>query len=127
MRFTDMALSIDDVLGCDDSYCTKVPCPEWNGEVHLVPCASSDWDLHEVTLALARDNPESVKGIKARLVAACWADADGKRVAIPSTKVDQLASKAPRVINRLYAECERICTDIGPAEKNSESSPTEPS
>lgn len=124
-----MALSIDDALKADDSYLTKVDCPEWGGEVCLVPCSSEEWDVFELTMKLAagRNDPKQAKGITADLVAACWSDETGKRVPIDPAKIKALAKKQPKVLNRLFAECERICTDVGPAEGNSESSPTEPS
>ncbi len=84
----------------------------------LVPCTSADWDQHEVTIALARDEPEKIRGIKARLIAACWCDEAGKRETISAAGIAGLAGKHPAVINRLYAVAERICGDVGPAEKN---------
>jgi hypothetical protein len=113
-----MALSIDAAIAAEDGRTVTVACPEWGGDVCLKTMTSAKFDEFEARLTFGKDNPELLAGLRAGYVAACWADADGKRQAITDDQLAKLSEKAPAVIGRLFDAATELNNDVGPAEKN---------
>lgn len=95
-------LQFTDVLSAKDTHSVTVSCPEWGGDVELVTMGSAEWDELEATQSALQDDPAKAKGIRAKYVARCWGDGNGKRTPLSDTQVEHLGNKHPKVIGRLY-------------------------
>ncbi len=95
-------LQFTDVLAIQDTHSITVDVPEWNGQVELVTMKSSTWDELQQLAANCSEDASQANGFRAKFVAACWGDGNGKRTPLSPTQTEQLGAKSPAVIARLY-------------------------
>jgi hypothetical protein len=102
-------LSFDEVLGASDRSYEDVMVKEWGGTVRLQGMSSAQRDQYEAEAYQAnkKGGTEAFKNLRARLVAMCWVDEDGKPVAT-GKRVEQLGQKSAKVVNDLFDVCRRL-------------------
>lgn len=113
-------LTKEQILQANDKRVEKVECPEWNGFVFIRSLTADQRDSYEQSLADAK----TVIGARAKLVAACMCDKDGKTVQWTPAEVEALGRKSAAVVDRIADRCMVIngmrAEDVEAAEKNSE-------
>jgi len=129
-------LTSKDIQDVDDIVRESVPVPEWKGEV-LVRCATTEErDAYDESLFESRkvgkrtELKANFANAKARLVALCTIDDQGRRI-FQDKDIAWLGKKAAVPVNRIYAVIARLSGMTVKAEeeleKNSESGQTESS
>lgn len=112
------ALTIDQVLSAQDKKHEGVPCPEWGGTVYMRGLGGDERDAFDESTT----SKKSVVGIRARLVAACWADEHGKPCAVTEYQVLELGKKSAAPLDRCFEVAQRLCgmsnRDVEELEKN---------
>jgi hypothetical protein len=99
----------EDVLDIDDIKTHVVPVPEWKKSVRLKVLSSAERDAFEsstVTTKGGKSKP-NLANLRARLVARCMVNADGKRI-FESGDVARLGNKSSAALDRLFAKCQEI-------------------
>jgi len=99
-------LSKDQILGSTNRNYREVEVPEWGGPIRLSVMTSSERDAFESSL-LEKDKKRGFQNLRARLVALCVVDEDGKRV-FADADVAKLGEQPADVIGRLFDECRDI-------------------
>jgi hypothetical protein len=104
-------LGRDEILDIDDIKTEVVPVPEWGPRVavRLKVLSAAERDAFEastVTTKGGRQKP-NLANLRARLVARCMVDEDGKRI-FESGDVARLGNKSSAALDRLFAKCQEI-------------------
>jgi hypothetical protein len=104
-------LDRDEILEIDDIKTVVVPVPEWGAKaaVRLKVLSAIERDAFEastVTTKGGRQKP-NLANLRARLVARCMVNAEGKRV-FESGDVARLGNKSSAALDRLFAKCQEI-------------------
>lgn len=104
-------LGRDEILDYDDIKVEVVPVPEWGAKaaVRLKVLSAAERDAFEastVTTKGGRQKP-NLANLRARLVARCMVDGDGKRV-FESGDVVRLGNKSSAALDRLFAKCQEL-------------------
>jgi hypothetical protein len=98
-------LSKDQILRAADLPAQSVEVPEWGGAIQLRVMTGMERDAFEGSIN--KDGKLNTKNLRARLVALCAVDADGKRL-FAEKDLEALGGKSAVVLDRLFDECQRI-------------------
>lgn len=113
-------LTKDQILQAKDKRVEKVECPEWGGFVFIRTLTADQRDAYEQSLADA----QTVVGARAKLVAACMCDKEGKAVDWTASEIEALGRKSASAVDRIADRCMTLnrmrASDVEVAEKNSE-------
>jgi hypothetical protein len=122
------ALTKDQILGAVPQLPQEeINVPEFGGSVFLRVMTAKDKDSYEMTMAEAKQKSgfAGLKNYKARLVALCLCDAEGKRLFVKDEDIGALGQCRADVMDRLFQKCQEMNGMLpGAAEqaaKNSES------
>jgi|SRR6185312_79210 len=105
-----MRLSKEDILKAEDRGTEEVDVPEWGGTVLVRGLSGRERDEFEVSMA-ERQGTEFVPNFantRAKLIARCVVDDDGKRVFDIYTDVEALGEKSGAAIDRVYSVAARL-------------------
>lgn len=102
-------LSRDAILAADDHEYEVVPCPEWGGEVRLRSLTGAERDAYEQSLVQTRGKSRemNLRNARAKLVALCAVDEDGKRL-FTDADVNALGKKNAKPLDRLFDVARRL-------------------
>jgi hypothetical protein len=101
-------LSIDQILDKDDKSYKEVYVDAWGGTVRVASLTSAQRDDWEAQFVKNKNKPEvALKKFRARLVAKCLVDAEGRLLFDSKEKIDRLASKNASVLNELFEICQQ--------------------
>jgi hypothetical protein len=102
-------LNRDQILDYDDLKTVDVEVPEWGGSVRLRMLTAKERDAFEASTVETRGNKmkQNLANIRARLVALCIVDEDGKRV-FDSGDVSRLGEKSAAALQRLFMKCNEL-------------------
>jgi hypothetical protein len=104
-------LGRDDILDFEDIETHVVPVPEWgeNAAVRLKVLSAAERDAFEASTVTTKGGKQkpNLANLRARLVARCMVDADGKRV-FESGDVARLGTKSSKALDRLFSKCQEI-------------------
>ena len=104
-------LGRDEILDYDDIKVETVPVPEWGAKaaVRLKVLSAAERDAFEASTVTTKGGKQkpNLANIRARLVARCMVDGDGKRV-FESGDVARLGNKSSKALDRLFAKCQEI-------------------
>lgn len=96
---------LEDILSIDDRKTIEVEVPEWNCKLRLRAMTGTDRDKFEAHVtAGGQEGSMNVIGMRAKLIAACIVDENGKRVLQDADEV-KLGSKSAAVLDKLFTEC----------------------
>lgn len=101
-------LSREQILGTRDIQTTEVDVPEWGGSVGVKTISAAERDEFEAAFVGAEGDPKKLRNVRAKLVALCLCDADGKRLFTEPGHVAALGEKNGAVVDRLFTECRRF-------------------
>lgn len=92
----------EEILALDDRKVVEVEVPEWGGrKVRLMEMSAADRDRYEMENLEAREKKTGARQVRARLVALCLVDEEGKRV-FTDQQVDALGAKSAKALDRLF-------------------------
>lgn len=102
-------LSRDDILNFEDITTEVVEVPEWGGSVRLKVLSAAERDAFEASTVTTKGGKQkpNLANLRARLVARCIVDEDGKRV-FESGDVARLGNKSSRALDRLFTKCQEL-------------------
>ena len=100
-------LTRDEILNAKDLNYEDVEVPEWGGTVRVRAMMAYERDELELEALEAQKKPAAVRNLRARLVARCVVDADGKRI-FTDADVEALGKKHGAVIDRLFWVAQRL-------------------
>ncbi|HSE46463.1 MAG TPA: hypothetical protein VLA89_14145 [Gemmatimonadales bacterium] len=108
-------LDRDEILDFDDIKIHVVPVPEWSkpgqppAAVRLKVLSAAERDEFEASTVTNKGGKQkpNLANLRARLVARCMVDGDGKRVFV-SGDVVRLGHKSSAALDRLFAKCQEI-------------------
>lgn len=105
-------LSRAEILDADDRNITRVPVPEWGGDVFVRTMggdARDAWELSNARLrkAAGGDNLASMAGIRARLAAAAMCDEQGESL-FSVDDVVRLGRKSGAALDRVFDAARKI-------------------
>lgn len=103
-------LSKDAILSADDRRYAEVNVPEWGGSVRLRSLSGTERDRFEASFQetkgkAAKDNMEN---FRARLVALCAVDEEGKLLFSNRQEVILLGNKSVAALQRLFDKCNEM-------------------
>lgn len=104
-----MILSRDQILTARDIATETVPVPEWGGEVLVRGMSGTERDAFEASVVSMRDGKPAVdvRGIRAKVVAACVVGEDGQRL-FGEDDVEALGQKSAQALNRVFEAAQRL-------------------
>lgn len=104
-----MLLSKDQILGADDRAFREVDVPEWGGSVRIGTMTAAERDAFEASMIPEKGKKQADKmaNFRARFVARCIVDAEGKPV-FTEADIVQLGRKSANVLSRLFDECREL-------------------
>lgn len=105
-----MRLSKEDILKAEDLGTEEVEVPEWGGSVLVRGMSGRERDAFEVSGRDERTGqrrPDALSNIRAKLVARCVVDDDGKRL-FSDSDVAALGEKSGAAIDRVFAVASRL-------------------
>ncbi len=98
-------LGKDQILEADDRKHQDIDIPEWGGTVRLMGLSGTERDAYEGSLVVLGSNGKvarhNLTDARAKLVAKCLVDDDGRRL-FTDSEVKALGAKNGAVIDRLY-------------------------
>ncbi|WP_428303910.1 hypothetical protein [Lacipirellula sp.] len=109
-----MSLTIDQVLAAKDRQMITVKCPEWEGDVCLLPFSGDERDWYDQMMNKKRypvdDNGKvstelaDWRGVRAACIAKAWCNENGVKPETPITELQILAlgTKSGAPIDRCY-------------------------
>lgn len=102
-------LSREQILGADDSRRETVQVPEWGGEVVIAAMSGAARDAWEQSLVIRKGAKveQNLANMRARLVAVCAVDADGKRLFTDDDAI-ALGEKSAAALERLCRVAQRL-------------------
>ena len=110
MADSSKPLDASAILAADDLTRERVDCPEWGGFVYVSTLTGEGRDAYELSVMVREPDGtfrQDLDNMRAKLVAACCVDDDGKRL-FTAGQVAQLGKKSAAVINRLYQVAARL-------------------
>lgn len=119
-------LKLTDILSVQDATYAEVETPEWGegSKVRVKSMTSIDRDRYEGLMFQFRNDPKNTKsweGMRARVVASCLCDEEGKRLFSSSDQGwRKLNEKSAAVIARIFEKCMEISGLGAEAEGKSE-------
>lgn len=92
------------IFAAQDLPTKTVAVPEWGGEVIVRSMTGAERDQYEQQILAQRgpDGNANIANLRARLVAFCTVDAEGKRV-FADEDVDALGAKSAAALDRVFA------------------------
>ncbi len=93
-------LTFDDIVSSSDLKTEKIWVKEWNGDVYIRQMTGKENDDWEKS-RFDKDGKFNLTNARARLVAVCLVDKDGKQIFNDITKIEKLSGKSAVVLNRL--------------------------
>jgi len=99
-----MALSKDAIVSANDKKMVDFDVPEWGGSVKLRVMTGTERDRFESEFV---GGNKTVDMVRAKLVAKCLCDDDGKRL-FEEKEIPQLGEKSAAVLDRLFTECMKL-------------------
>ena len=103
-----MALvSRDDILSAHDLKRETVEVPEWGGEVLLRTLSGRERDAFEASMVKTKGNKriDNLENLRARLVALCMIDEQGKQLFRTTAEIAMLGDKSIAALQRVYNKC----------------------
>ncbi|MGJ8680517.1 hypothetical protein [Paraglaciecola sp.] len=102
-------LSFESIVSTEDLPRELVNVPEWGGDVYIATMTAADRDSYELSVANLQGGKmkPTMQNIRAKLVARCLVDEDGKRI-FPEAKIEELGKKSAKVLDRLFDISSRI-------------------
>lgn len=100
-------LSADEILAADDRRYEIVPVSEWGGEVRVRSLTGRERDNFELSLSDGKKG-ETKENFRARLVALCAVDADGKPLFTNKQQVIMLGNKSVSALQRVFDKCNEM-------------------
>ena len=117
------SLSIDQILDAEDVTVEAVETPAWGGQVYVRTLTGDKRDKIDELFAANGDGNRSLVGVRAKVVAACMCDSEGKFCSLTDSQILALGSKSGAMLDRVFDVCQRINfmrgEDIEKLEKNS--------
>ena len=104
-----MLLSRDLILGANDLQFEEIEVPEWGGRVRVRSMTAADRDVYEQSLLSARGPDEQInmRNARARLLAICLVDADGRRI-FDEGDIERLGEKSAAAVSRVFDVAARL-------------------
>ena len=99
-----MALSKSAILAAEDKKMIDHEVPEWGGSVKLRVMTGTERDRFESEFV---GGNKSVEMVRAKLVAKCLCDDDGKRL-FTEQEIPQLGEKSAAVLDKLFTACMKL-------------------
>jgi hypothetical protein len=99
-----MVLSKEAILKADDKKMVDFDVPEWGGAVKLRVMTGTERDRFESEFV---NGNKSVDMVRAKLVAKCLCDEEGKRI-FSEAEIPTLGEKSAAVLDRLFSECMKL-------------------
>jgi hypothetical protein len=99
-----MALSKSAILAAEDKKMIDHEVPEWGGSVKLRVMTGTERDRFESEFV---NGNKSVDMVRAKLVAKCLCDEEGKRI-FSEAEIPTLGEKSAAVLDRLFSECMKL-------------------
>lgn len=102
-------LSREDILAVKDIKLEEVNIPEWGGSVMVKSLSAAERDEFEESIILERGENQKVnlQNFRAKLVALCIVDAEGKRL-FTLDDIQVLGAKSSAALDRIYGVAERL-------------------
>jgi hypothetical protein len=103
-------LTKDLILAADDLKTIEVKVPEWGGAVLIRGMTGADRDDYESSVISqnGKDVKVNYENMRAKLVAKCIVDEEGKRV-FTDADVAVLSKKSAVAINRVFEAAQKLC------------------
>lgn len=92
------------ILAADDKKMVDVEVPEWGGNVKIRVMTGTERDRFEAEFV---GGGKSVDMVRAKLVAKCLCDDEGKRL-FTEQEIPQLGEKSAAVLDKLFASCMKL-------------------
>lgn len=104
-----MILSRDDILKADDLETEDVDVPEWGGVVRIRGLTGTQRDAFEASVVKMNGTNKqyNLTNLRARFVALCVVDADGKRL-FTDQDVKQLGEKSATALERVWTAARKL-------------------
>ena len=104
-----MILSRDDILKADDLETEDVDVPEWGGVVRIRGLTGTQRDAFEASVVKMNGTNKqyNLTNLRARFVALCVVDADGKRL-FTDADVKQLGEKSATALERVWTAARKL-------------------
>lgn len=119
-------LTRDTILAAQDVKYETVTVPEWGGDVRVRAISAAARDDLEQAAYAAQVAKQPFRNMRARMVALCVIDAEGKPV-FTDADVDALGNKSAAALDRVYAVAARLNAmsnqDIDDLQKNLPAAP----
>lgn len=122
-------LTKDQILKADDLKVEKLTVPEWGGDIFIKVMSGAERDGFEAGCFVGRgkDRRENFQNLRARLVAICIVDEEGKRM-FNDAEAMLLGQKSAPAIDRIFTKCQEFNgltqKDVEELTKNSDSDPS---
>lgn len=100
------ALTIKDILAADDAEVQPVPCPAWGGVVYVRTISGDKRDAFDMMFQRGADGKQDLVGLRARLVASCICDEDGRFLNPTPAEIKALGSKSGAMLDRVFDACQ---------------------
>lgn len=103
-------LNKDQILAADDIKYKIVEVPEWGGEVRVKGLTGTERDEFEAKSIQTKNGQrkENLENFRARLVALCVVDEDGRRLFVSPFDVAQLGRKSVAALQRVFNACQEL-------------------
>lgn len=97
-------LTRDQIIAVDDRTYEEVDVPEWGGSVRMRSLSGKERDDFEASMMQRKGNKvkDNMANFRARLLALCIVDENGKRLFVLPTEVLALGDRSAAAIQRLY-------------------------
>lgn len=100
-------LGLDDILNANDKAVEYVEVTEWGGRVRVQTCSGEMRDAFESLFVDPANAAKAMHNMRARLVAACVSDDDGKLV-FALAHVQALGQKSGIALNKVFEAARRV-------------------
>lgn len=103
-------LSKDQILTADDRRYAEVAVPEWDGSVRLRSLTGTERDRFEAGFqeSKGKQAKDNMENFRARLVALCAVDEEGKLLFTNRQEVVLLGGKSVAALQRLFDKCNEM-------------------
>jgi hypothetical protein len=102
-------LTKDQILNSSDIEYREIDVPEWGGSVRIAAMSGAERDSFEAGMLdkKGKSDPKRLLNFRARFIASCIVDADGKRL-FTAGDVIALGKKSAAPISRVFDECREL-------------------
>ena len=102
-------LNKNQILKAEDLTTETVKVPEWGGEVNVRTMTGTERDKFETSLidSKGKDISRNTANLRAKLLALCIVDKDGKRI-FNDKEVDDLGGKSAKALDRLFGVAQKL-------------------